>query len=1077
MFLESIEIEGFKSYGSKGVVGPMDKTFTAVTGLNGTGKSNILDAVCFVLGIDSPRLLRSASMKDLIFKQSKSIKGEARATLVFNNRNQSKALVGYEDIPEIHLTRVISEDGRTKYLLNHHNVTTKTVTRLLQSVGLSAPKTTYREDGKRQEKTESPYFIVMQGRVSKILNMKNNQLLSLLEECAGTSVYRAEKHKAYATLEKKEKKLLETQETLSKTIFPFLERLRKERSEFYAYKEAKKKEETLKQSIQHHQDTVDYLHNKELEAQIAQLNTQKSEIETQIEAHTASLIDSQVPIQDTDIVRIQKTIDSKKREISIMMPEVLQEEAFKLEQELKRIETRITQTIHEYSHQPLLIPDPEETSNPFLQETASLEHENISQQSIQPETTTKKESNREIENSHIERQEIKERTVQRTIANLDVNIEALSEKGKSLRKVLNTGRQARADKTKEIQSTTAQIDTLYEKHKRLLIEIDSLKRKHALTEDRAAKCITAHKENSPENIQKYRKEIESIKNTLGYPLIEGVYGKVSELLTVTNPKYITAVGVVLGGRKDFLVVENEQVGKQVIEIVSAQGKRIDIIPLNRISSTKLSAQKERACREEESMPLIEAIEYDQKVSKAMEYIFNGYILAPDRKRAIHLRDTHSITSVTLEGELFDRRGTITGGNLDTSKFVFKPSQGKRLSELEIQLDKAKETLKAYPLETLTHAQKLLSLISQKDTTYQSIQGKEALLATLDTEETPQEKDLERTTSQLTKLRSIHQTLTTLQKDLKDKKEKYASSATRLSEVQGRIALLTEDITALDAQKIDGIQSNEVNRARRSIQGKEEKRLTTILSQLRKDKHRIDQLLTTHTETLLPNTPRPYKPFLSHSLESLRLSLSKQQAEYKHLLKGSQKEINPKNIEMLEKNEELEQTLKERINRLQKNKTTIQESINRLNSLEKTTIENIFNQVNEKIGKYIQHFIPNGNARLEAVNGSPMNGVELLVKIGTWKKGLSELSGGQKSICALSLIFSLLSARPSPLYILDEIDAALDASHTEAMGKLIRSEFKDSQFLIVSLKNGMYHNANALFQTYIREGSSGVQKIK
>lgn len=78
--------------------------------------------------------------------------------------------------------------------------------------------------------------------------------------------------------------------------------------------------------------------------------------------------------------------------------------------------------------------------------------------------------------------------------------------------------------------------------------------------------------------------------------------------------------------------------------------------------------------------------------------------------------------------------------------------------------------------------------------------------------------------------------------------------------------------------------------------------------------------------------------------------------------------------------------------------------------------------------------------------------------------------------ALSLILSLLLFKPAPLYILDEVDAALDLSHTQNVGQMIKSHFKHSQFIVVSLKDGMFTNANVLFKTKFIDGKSTVTRF-
>ena len=86
-----------------------------------------------------------------------------------------------------------------------------------------------------------------------------------------------------------------------------------------------------------------------------------------------------------------------------------------------------------------------------------------------------------------------------------------------------------------------------------------------------------------------------------------------------------------------------------------------------------------------------------------------------------------------------------------------------------------------------------------------------------------------------------------------------------------------------------------------------------------------------------------------------------------------------------------------------------------------------------------------------------------------------MSGGQRSLLALSFILALLKYNPAPIYILDEIDAALDMSHTQNIGLMLSTHFSQSQFIVVSLKEGMFTNANVLFRTQFTDGKSIVER--
>ena len=96
------------------------------------------------------------------------------------------------------------------------------------------------------------------------------------------------------------------------------------------------------------------------------------------------------------------------------------------------------------------------------------------------------------------------------------------------------------------------------------------------------------------------------------------------------------------------------------------------------------------------------------------------------------------------------------------------------------------------------------------------------------------------------------------------------------------------------------------------------------------------------------------------------------------------------------------------------------------------------------------------------------------KVRKKKKTEKSMVSHCRSLIALSLILSFLQFKPAPMYILDEVDAALDLSHTQNIGQLLRTRFKGSQFLVVSLKDGMFNNANVLFKTRFKDGTSVVE---
>jgi len=201
------------------------------------------------------------------------------------------------------------------------------------------------------------------------------------------------------------------------------------------------------------------------------------------------------------------------------------------------------------------------------------------------------------------------------------------------------------------------------------------------------------------------------------------------------------------------------------------------------------------------------------------------------------------------------------------------------------------------------------------------------------------------------------------------------------------------------------------------------------------------------------------------------------------------QINHKVMSMFERAEAEYRDLKKKREIIRDDKKKIESVIRELDKKKEDTLESTHKKVNEHFGNIFSKLLPGTQCQLIKIkndeddeDSSILDGLEVKVAFGTddndkpiWKESLSELSGGQRSLLALSLILSLLLFKPAPLYILDEIDAALDLSHTQNIGILISKYFAKSQFIVVSLKEGMFTNANVIFRTSFIDGVSAVKR--
>jgi structural maintenance of chromosome 2 len=156
------------------------------------GKSNILDSICFVLGISNLSSVRATSLQDLVYKKGQAGINKCSVTIIFNNSDEHKSPPGYKDSPEISITRQYIVGGKSKYIINGHNKANQDVISLFQSIQLNV---------------NNPNFLIMQGKITQVLNMKPVEILGMIQEASGTRLYEDRKDKALKTIERKQAKL------------------------------------------------------------------------------------------------------------------------------------------------------------------------------------------------------------------------------------------------------------------------------------------------------------------------------------------------------------------------------------------------------------------------------------------------------------------------------------------------------------------------------------------------------------------------------------------------------------------------------------------------------------------------------------------------------------------------------------------------------------------------------------------------------------------------------------------------------------------------------------------------------
>jgi len=158
-----------------------------------------------VLGITSLQHVRVTNLQELVYKQGQAGVTKASVTIVFDNSDPLQKPVGYESCDEISVSRQIVIGGRNKYLINGHNAQASQVANMFRSVQLNV---------------NNPHFLIMQGRITKVLNMKPEEIRDMLQEVLGTLMYETEKQTAQKKLAQKDQKVKTIEDVLANQITP-----------------------------------------------------------------------------------------------------------------------------------------------------------------------------------------------------------------------------------------------------------------------------------------------------------------------------------------------------------------------------------------------------------------------------------------------------------------------------------------------------------------------------------------------------------------------------------------------------------------------------------------------------------------------------------------------------------------------------------------------------------------------------------------------------------------------------------------------------------------------------------------
>lgn len=698
MYLESLEIQGFKSFPDK-IKLTFDKGITAVVGPNGSGKSNIGDAVRWVLGEQSSKTLRGSKMEDVIFSgtQFRKPMGFASVTLnIINNR-------GILQIPseQVSVTRKLYRSGESEYLINGSQVRLKDVCELFMDTGLG-------RDG---------YSIIGQGRVAEIVSAKSGERREIFEEAAGISKFRYKKEEAERRLAAAQENILRLRDIigeLENRVEPL--RIQSEKAEkFLEYSETKKSLEItvwvrqlddLKKNLEELTDKLLISTNEYngIEADISRLEEEAEALSEKMQNNTlhieemrSEILESErsntqlhadIAVCENDISHCNETIEDIKKQQELTLNSnqenrrIIEE---KLE-EVKKTEQAAADTKAEYeaanAEFTAAVNEQDSFDSRFSEVQSELNRLYIRQSELSVSISTGKQNAEDI------RQRIE------TAKHRDEALRTAAEELEGEKRETADGIAMLEEKTNELNNRLGGLSKL---HSGRIEKLNAAKKQlddtnFAVRDKEQRIRMLTDLENSMEGFAHSVKQVLKASKT---GQLSGVYGSAAQLINV-EPEYSLAIETAMGGAMQNIIVENEDIAKRGIRLLQeTKAGRATFLPLTSVKGTRLNENGLESCNGFVALA-VDLAEFDSKFTGVYNSLLGRIVIAENIDLATNIAKKYGykFRIVTLDGQVINAGGSFTGGSASkTSGVLTRKNEIERLSNEKNALAEKLTTLR------------------------------------------------------------------------------------------------------------------------------------------------------------------------------------------------------------------------------------------------------------------------------------------------------------------------------------------------------------------------------------------------
>ena len=684
MYLKALEIQGFKSFPDKTVLN-FGEDITAIVGPNGSGKSNISDAIRWVMGEQSSKSLRGVKMEDVIFggTETRNQMGFAQVTLVLDN---TEHIFPSMEETEVAVTRRYYRSGESEYYINKQSVRLRDVNELFMDTGMG----------------REGYSIIGQGRIDEILSQKSGDRREIFEEAAGISRFRYRKEETERKLERTEENLVRINDKIAELELQ-VEPLRAQAETAKQYLIYRDELRLLEISV--------WLENLEtLKTNAIKLDTDLSlareelkKANADLEALYAASEQFSARIHGNDIAQEEKRAQLSELDAQVKEQEsavaVLQtgiahneENIARVEEELRSQSDRVGSMDAQIAQQRARIEELERSKNEVETALSSLlkQAEELSKNAGEAASEAETLRGREalaLSAAADSRAEVA--ALRSTLSEMDERESAIAAEQESGEAQLSETRKSAAENRRALESAQEEADAI-----RNIIDGHTMKMQGRIEREKETGeqhvSLTMEMNNLDSRIrllsemekeyEGFNKAVRTVMQASERKALRGVRGPVANLMKV-GKKYAVAIEIALGAGLQNIVVEREEDAKSAIQLLKQRdGGRATFLPLSSIRGEAL--RDARVQNEYGYVGLAsELVEYDREYDGIFKNLLGRTVVVEDLDCGITIsrRFSNAFRIVTLDGQVLNRGGSMTGGSISRSAGIL--SRAGELREL------------------------------------------------------------------------------------------------------------------------------------------------------------------------------------------------------------------------------------------------------------------------------------------------------------------------------------------------------------------------------------------------------------